>query len=135
MNTFKIDDNSVDSDPQTYAIIGAAMAFHTELGRGFLEAVYAEAMQCELELKGIPFEREKLLPVYYRGEVMNVFYQSDYICFDSIIVELKALTKLSGNEESQIMNYLKAAKLSRGLLINFGSKSLEYKRFILDRLE
>ena len=117
-------------DPETYAIIGAAMAVHNELGNGFLEAVYQEALQLELEARGIPFEREKLLPVYYKGTALNTCYQADFVCYGAVIVELKALQKISGNEEAQLINYLKAAQLHRGLLINFGARSLQYKRFV-----
>jgi GxxExxY protein len=123
-------DYSKNNDLQTYAIIGAAMAVHGELGNGFLEAVYQEALQRELQNRNIPFEREIRLPVYYRGEVLNAHYQSDFVCFGTVIVELKALQQISGNEEAQIINYLKAARMNRGLLINFGAKSLQYKRFV-----
>ena len=123
-------DDSKKRDPETYAIIGAAMAVHSELGNGFLEAVYQEALQREFESRNIPFEREKRLPVYYRGQVLNTYYQCDFVCFGSVIVELKALQQISANQEAQIINYLKAARLNRGLLINFGAKSLQYKRFV-----
>jgi GxxExxY protein len=128
-------DNSKNSDPETYAVIGAAMAVHNELGNGFLEAVYQEALEREFRRQNIPFEREKILPVYYRGEALNIYYQSDFFCFDSLIVELKALQQISGNEEAQIINYLKAARLNKGLLINFGAKSLQYKRFVYNLCE
>jgi len=128
-------DDSKKRDPETYAIIGAAMAVHSELGNGFLEAVYQEALQREFQSRNIPFEREKRLPVYYRGQVLNTYYQSDFVCFGSVIVELKALQQISGNEEAQIINYLKAARLNRGLLINFGAKSLQYKRFVYNLRE
>jgi GxxExxY protein len=123
-------DETKERDPQTYAIIGAAMAVHGELGCGFLEAVYQEALLREFQRREIPFEREKGLPVYYRGEVLNTRYQADFLCYGSVIVELKALGQLSGVEVAQIINYLKAAHLSRGLLINFGTKQLQHKRFV-----
>ena len=119
----------MDKDKQTYAIIGAAMTVHRELGCGFLEAVYQAALEREFQRKNIPFEREKRLPVYYQGEVIAE-YQADFVCYNEVIVELKALKNLSGTEEAQIINYLKATKLQRGLLVNFGSHSLEYKRFV-----
>ena len=128
-------DDSRNRDPQTYAIIGAAMAVHGELGNGFLEAVYQEALECEFQLRRIPYEREKQLLVYYRGNALNAYYQADFVCFESVIVELKALQQISGNEEAQLINYLKAAGLNRGLLINFGAKSLQYRRFVFNLCE
>lgn len=121
-------------DAQTYEIIGAAMAVHRQLGHGFLEAVYQAALAREFGLRGIPFEREKLLPVSYRGEVIAK-YQADFVCYGEVIVELKALQKLSGVEEAQVINYLKATGLSRDLLINFGTPSLQYKRLVFTQKE
>ncbi|MBN2309050.1 MAG: GxxExxY protein [Candidatus Hydrogenedentes bacterium] len=123
-------DASRSRDPQTYAIIGAAMAVHGELGNGFLEAVYQEALEREFQSRNISFEREKRLPVHYRGEVLDVYYQADFVCYGEVIVELKALHQISGAEEAQLINYLKAAHMSRGLLINFGTIRLEYRRFV-----
>ena len=128
-------DEIKENDPQTYAIIGAAMAVHGELGCGFLEAVYQEALMREFQMREIPFEREKVLPVHYRGEVLNTRYQADFLCYGSVIVELKALGQLSSAEQAQIINYLKAAHLSRGLLINFGARRLQYKRFVYNLRE
>jgi GxxExxY protein len=106
------------------------MSVHKELGNGFLEAVYQEALEHELQLLNIPFEREKKLPVIYKGESLNTYYKADFICFDSVIVELKATNLLTGNDESQTLNYLKASGLNKALLINFGNKSLEHKRIV-----
>ncbi len=117
-------------DPQTFEMIGAAMEVHRELGHGFLEAVYQDAMEKELMVRKIPFEREKQFNIYYKGMILPAHYKVDFFCYDSLIVELKALDRISGNEESQVINYLKAANLHRGLLINFGAKSLEYKRLV-----
>lgn len=122
--------NQESQDPQTYAIIGAAMTVHRELGCGFLEAVYQEALAREFTHLGIPYEKEKELPVFYRNEALDLYYRADFLCYGEIIVELKALAQLSGVETSQILNYLKAARLSRGLLINFGAPSLQHKRFV-----
>lgn len=117
-------------DEQTKAIIGAAMKVHRELGCGFLEHVYQCALAVELDRQGIPFEREVEMPVHYMGEKLDCYYRADFICFGEIIVELKALAQLSGIEECQVINYLKASSLKRALLINFGGKSLEFKRFV-----
>ena len=119
-------------DPQTYAIIGAAMEVHRELGCGFLEAVYQEALAVEFSKREIPFLREHELPIFYKGTKLQTSYRADFICFDSIIVELKALSTLGGNEESQVINYLKASGLKRSLLINFGMPRLEYKRMVFN---
>lgn len=116
-------------DEQTYKIIGAAMAVHRELGHGFLEKVYQAALASEFSLRGIPFQREQCMSVSYRGEVIAQ-YQADFVCYQEVIVELKALQKLSGTEEAQVINYLKATGLQRGLLINFGAPSLQHKRLV-----
>ena len=119
-------------DENTYAIIGAAMAVHSELGCGFLEAVYQEALEAEFRLRHIAYEREKKLPVFYKAQRLDTCYQVDFICFDSVIVELKALQQLSGKEEAQALNYLKISGLSKALLINFGVQSLQYKRLVFN---
>ena len=120
-------------DPRTYAIIGAAMEVHRELGCGFLEPVYQEALALELERQGTPFEREVELPLSYKGEPLKTSYCADFICFDSVVVELKALHALSGDEEARIINYLKATGLEVGLLLNFGTASLQHRRFIFTK--
>jgi len=126
---------SADRDPETYAIIGAAMTVHRELGCGFLEAVYQAALEKEFQHLNILYKREVKLPVFYRGELLSSYYQADFICFDSVIVELKALQRLSGTEEAQVINYLKASNLHRALLLNFGSKSLQHKRLAFNLRE
>ncbi len=118
----------IGKDKETYAIIGAAMTVHQELGYGFLEAVYQDALEKEFQYLSIPYAREVKLPVYYRGVQLKSYYQVDFICFDSVIVELKALQNLSGTEKAQVINYLKASNLHRALLLNFGSSSLQYQR-------
>lgn len=117
-------------DVQTYAIIGAAMVVHRELGHGFLESVYHEALAIEFTNQGVPFKHEVEIPVFYKGRPLSSTYRADFICFDDIIVELKAMPAISGKEKAQILNYLKASGFNRGLLLNFGTTSLQYERFI-----
>jgi len=115
---------------QSYAVIGACMAVHRELGSGFLEAVYQEALVVEFELRKIPFEREKKISIYYKGAVLEKSYFADFICYGEMIIELKALSSLEGAHEAQLINYLKATNQRLGLLINFGQSSLQQKRVI-----
>jgi len=120
-----------ERDPQTFAIIGAAMEIHQKLGHGFLEAVYQEAALIEFPLRQIPFEREVLFELHYKGILLNTRYRADFVCFGNIIVEFKAQSLLTSADESQVLNYLKATGYHRALLINFGAASLQYKRLVL----
>ena len=116
---------------EVYAIIGAAIEVHRVLGPGFLEAVYQEAFEIELLERGIPFQPQKEMLIFYKGRQPRKTYMADAVCYNQVIVELKALTKLSGQEESQILNYLKATQFRVGVLINFGSADLlDWKRFV-----
>lgn len=119
-----------ERDPRTYAIIGAAIEVHRQLGCGFLESVYQEALAIELGLREIPFTREVKLPVSYKGQILVTSFYADFICFDSLVVELKALANMSGSEEAQLINYLKATRYKVGLLLNFGARSLQYRRLV-----
>ena len=125
--------NLTEKDPRTYAIIGAAMEVHRQLGCGFLEPVYQSAPAIEFEKRTIPFRREVTLPVFYKEVQLETPYRVDFICFEEIIVELKALARLAGTEEAQVINYLKASHLEIGLLLNFGARSLDYRRFIFSQ--
>lgn len=118
-------------DNESYEVIGAAMKIHSELGNGFLEAVYQEALEIEFQNRKIPYKREMKIPVYYCGKELKTYYQADFVCYDNIIVELKALKSLSDIEKAQVLNYLKASKLKKALLINFGENHLVFKRFVL----
>ncbi|WP_321516528.1 GxxExxY protein [Marinifilum fragile] len=115
---------------KTYSIIGACMTVHRNLGSGFLESVYSEALAKELEKRKIPFVKEKKIELFYDGQKMNKYFKADFVCFDSIIIEIKSKSCLLKIDEQQTINYLKATKYQLGLLINFGENSLRYKRFI-----
>jgi GxxExxY protein len=119
-------------DEQTHAIIGAAMRVHTELGSGFLEAVYQNALEVEFQLSNISYLSEVTLEVKYRGRILNCGYRADFICFGEVLVELKAIDRLLGVDEAQVINYLKATGLKRALLFNFGSSRLDYRRIVYD---
>jgi GxxExxY protein len=118
------------SDPQTYAIIGAAMEVHRELGPGFLEAVYQEAMEFELADRQIVNRPQVELAIRFKQRTLKTKYKPDFICFGDVIVEIKALKALTDIERAQVINYLKATGIHRALLINFGAKQLEFERFV-----
>lgn len=116
---------------EVYAIIGAAIEVHKELGPGFLEPVYQECLEIELSSREIEFESQKPLHIYYKTCKLKKEYIADFVCMGKIIIEVKALDSLSGRETAQIINYLKATKMRVGVLINFGSNGkLEWKRFV-----
>lgn len=117
-------------DRRTYAIIGAAMEIHRILGSGFLEPVYQAALEVEFGKRTVPYQRELELPVYYKEEPLGVRYRADFVCFGEVLIELKALDRVTKREESQIIHYLLASRLPRGLLLNFGASSLQYRRFV-----
>ncbi|MDI9529190.1 MAG: GxxExxY protein [Candidatus Cloacimonadota bacterium] len=116
---------------ECYKIVGACMEVHKVLGCGFLESVYQEALAIELQQQGIPFEREKEFDITYKSLILPKTYKVDFLCYEHIIVELKALTQLTADNTAQIINYLKASNLKVGLLINFGAPSLQHQRFRL----
>jgi GxxExxY protein len=120
-------------DERTFAIIGAAMEVHRQLGPGFLEAVYQEALAVELAARDVPHKREVDVPIFYKGRPLQTVYRADFVCYGQILVELKAIKKVTNIEDAQILNYLKATRLPLGLLFNFGAPSLEHKRFANSR--
>lgn len=117
-------------DAQTYAIIGAAMEVHSILGCGFLETVYSEALALEFMLRKIPYQKEVELPVFDKNQKLQCFYKADFVCFDNIIVEMKALNELNNIHDAQVLNYLKSTGFTRGLLLNFGKTQLQIKRIV-----
>ena len=126
------DSSDVRKDPQTHAILGAAMEAHRRLGHGFLEAVYQAALAIEFVDREIEFRAEVALPLHYKGKLLTCSYRADFICFESVLVETKAIAELTGADRGQVTNALRATGLSRGLLINFGTRSLQYERLVLD---
>ncbi|PYS91583.1 MAG: GxxExxY protein [Acidobacteria bacterium] len=117
---------------EVYAITGTMFEVYKTLGMGFLEPVYQEALSIEFIRKGVPFEREKPLELYYKDVRLEKRYVADFVCFNQIILELKVLPKLTNIEMAQLLNYLKITKTKLGILANFGaSPRLEWKRYIL----
>lgn len=118
---------------KVYKIVGAAMEVHKELGPGFLEAVYQEALAIEFNLQQVPYQEQVKVRMFYKNNSMKAFYVPDYLCYEGIVVEIKAMKKCTQVEEAQIINALKATRHQLGLLINFGEPSLFWKRFILQK--
>jgi GxxExxY protein len=117
---------------EVFSIVGAAMEVHGEFGPGFLEGVYHEAMELELMTRGVPFESQKPLSVWYKGKRLRKEFLPDMLCYGNIVVELKSLDRLGGKEQAQLLNYLKASRCQLGLLINFGSHGrLEWQRYVM----
>ena len=115
---------------ESYKIVGALFEVHRQLGCGFLEKVYQEALEKEFELRNIPFEREKPFRIKYKGEELRQEYIADFVCYGSIIVELKAVDTLTPIHQAQVLNYLKATGLKLGILVNFGEVTLNPIRLL-----
>ena len=117
---------------ETYRILGACFEVYKEKGNGFLEAVYQECLQIEFEMQGVEFEAQKELSLTYKGRVLHQGYKPDFICMEKILVEIKAVSKLTDEHRAQILNYLNATGLQVGLLVNFGHHpQVEHERFVL----
>ena len=117
---------------ESYEIIGAAFDVYNKLGHGFLEAVYQECLEIELKKRGIPYEREKDIKIFYDGIELTHSYRADFVCYGKIIVELKAVSTLDDTHHAQIYNYLHATGFKLGILLNFGcSDGLEKDRIVL----
>jgi GxxExxY protein len=119
---------------ESYAIVGACMKVHRALGPGFLEAVYEEVVEKEFIIQNIPYKRQVKLDLYYEGVQLKKHYRADFVCFGSIIVELKAVSQISSVFYAQLQNYLKCTNMELGLLINFGTPSLTYKRIVNSKI-
>ena len=115
---------------ECYAIIGAALEVHKQLGCGFIEKVYQDALEIEFGLRGIPYNREKHLPVFYKGQQIRHDFFVDFICYNKIIIECKAVSEILDIHKIQTLNYLKINKFKLGIIINFSNKSLEYIRIV-----
>ena len=116
---------------EVYAIVGAAIEVYNVLGSGFLEPVYQEALEIELASRGIPFEPQQELRIIYKRRELDQKYIPDFIVYEKVIVEIKALDRLTSREEAQLLNYLKATGMEVGVLINFDSdRKLEWKRMV-----
>ncbi len=120
----------MQKDSQSHAIIGPAMEVHRELGLGFLEAVYQCALALELQAGEVPFRAEVPLPVRYKGKVLTCGYRADFICYEDFRVETKTIAELTRADDAQFINELKPTGLQRGLLLNFGAPSLQFKRLV-----
>lgn len=115
---------------EVYAIVGAAMEVSNELGAGFLEAVYQEALGIELRSRALPFVAQPAIRIAYKGHILTKEYIPDFICYEQLIVEIKAIKALTNLEQAQLLNYLKAAGKPVGILLNFGAPKLEWKRMV-----
>lgn len=118
-----------EHDPQPYAIIGAAMFTHRELGHGYLESVYHRALAKVLAMRRIPFAQQVPLQVIFLGEDLGAPFKVDFLCYGDVLVEIRASSGLVDSDRLQVVNYLKASGKSVGLLLNFGADRLEYERF------
>lgn len=118
---------------ESYAVIGASMEVHKQLGRGFLEAVYKDALQHELSRRGIRFERERKFEIKYKEVVLTHYYVADFVIENKIILEIKAQDGATKSHYRQVINYLAVTNFKLGLLINFGEDSLMYKRLVLNK--
>jgi GxxExxY protein len=115
---------------EVFRIVGAAMEVHNQLGCGFLEGVYQEALELEFTSQGIPFTPQQELEVLYKGKPLRKRFISDFVAYQKIVVEIKAINSLTSADKAQVINYLKATHCEVGVLINFGAQKLEWYRFV-----
>lgn len=123
-----MEDNGLLFKNESFSIIGAALEVHKALGCGFIEVVYQEALEEEFIKRNIPFEREKELTINYKGKQLSKTFRADFICYNKIILELKAVSQFTDDHYAQIYSYLKASNMPLGILINFGKANLDYYR-------
>jgi len=117
---------------ESYKIMGACFEVYKTMGCGFLEPVYQECLEIELSERGIPFVPQRKLPITYKGRILEQSYKADFLCYDKIVVEAKAVTQLADEHRAQVFNYLRATGMRLGLLINFGSyPKVEDERIVL----
>ena len=128
---FKSRMQSTPTDAQTFEIIGAAMEVHRRLRRGLFEAFYCDALAIEFELRHIPFEPQRAIQLEYKGRPLKRPHHMDFVCYGDVVVEVKAVSSLTPADEAQLLNYLAMSQLNRGLLLNFGARSLEHKRMVM----
>ena len=121
-----------NDDPRTYAIIGAALEVHRVMGTGFLELLYKDALVIEFQRRNIPFEPEVPCEVAYKGHLLRGNYRMDFVCYKSVVLEIKARSGTSPADHAQVLSYLASARIRHGLLLNFGTSKLEHRRFVLD---
>lgn len=117
-------------EAETYKILGACIKVHKKLGNGFSEPIYREALAKELAAANIPFEQKKKLPVFYDGAPLDDYFEADFVCYDSIILEIKSLGAIPQALKQQVLQFLKATQLQIGYMVNFGEKNLTWKRYI-----
>jgi GxxExxY protein len=123
--------NNIIHADESYKIIGACFEVYREKGSGFLEPVFQECLEHELQLQGIPFEAQRWMPLAYKGRPLVQTYKVDFLCFGSVILEIKAVSKLVDEHRAQVLNYLAASNLRLGLLVNFGHHpKLEWERIV-----
>lgn len=123
-------DNKILYKEESFKIIGACMKVHSSLGSGFLEAVYEEAIEKEFDIQKIPYKKQVKLELYYNDQKLKKHYRADFVCYDNIILEIKAVSQIPSAFNAQLKNYLKCTNMELGMLINFGTSSLTYKRII-----
>ena len=117
-------------EDETYQLIGACIKVHKKLGNGFAEAIYHEALEKELKKAAIPFEYHKKLDIYYEGKKLQNYFISDFVCYNKIILEIESVQNIQQSQKQEVINHLRSTECQVGLLINFGEKSLTWKRFI-----